>query len=59
LPSRATIKKNTHINRVLAVSIVALYADEAFLVTATPNPLKNAMVKHTATLSHMRVELAP
>lgn len=52
-----TIINQIHINNVRAVSIVALYADDAFLVTVTPNPLKNAIVKQTLILSHMSVVL--
>jgi hypothetical protein len=38
--------------------MVALCADDAFLVTATPNPLKKAIVKVTETLSQIRVGFA-
>ena len=51
--------KKTQIRRVLAVSMVARWAEEAFLVTVTPKPLNRAIVKQTATLSQMRVPFAP
>lgn len=38
--------------------MVARWAEEAFLVTATPKPLKKAIVKVTATLSQMSVGFA-
>lgn len=41
-----TVKKNNHIRTVLDVSIVDLYAADAFLVTVTPNTLKHAIEQH-------------
>jgi hypothetical protein len=53
------MRKKTQIRRVRAVSMVALYAEEAFFVTVTPKPLKKAIVKHTATLRRISVLLSP
>ncbi len=52
------MRKKTQMTRVRAVSMVALCAEEAFLVTATPKPLKKAIVKVTATDSQIRVWFA-
>lgn len=38
---------------VLEVSMVDLYAEEAFLVTATPKALKHAIEKHTPILNRI------
>jgi len=49
-----TARKKIQISTVLEVSMVDLWAEEAFLVTATPKPLKQAIEKQTPILRRMR-----
>ena len=51
--------KKTQIRTVLEVSIVDLWAAEAFLVTVTPKALKEAIEKQIRTDERMIYQLAP
>jgi hypothetical protein len=48
-------KKKNQIRTVLEVSIVDLWAAEAFLVTVTPKALKEAIEKQMQTLKRIRI----
>jgi hypothetical protein len=58
-PGILIVKKNIQIRTVLEVSIVDLYAADAFLVTATPKALKDAILKQIRTLNRIMVPFSP
>jgi hypothetical protein len=47
-------RKKTQTSRVLDESIVDLYAADAYLVTDTPKPLKNAIEKQMPMLYNIK-----
>jgi tyrosine-protein phosphatase YwqE len=58
-PGTGMAMKKTQIRTVLEVSIVDLWAAEAFLVTVTPKALKEAIEKQIRTDERMIYQLAP